>query len=487
MNHLDVALAARAFALGRAVRRAAVRHRRLADAPLAVVAWQLGGEPFAVAALGWGEAHAAPHMSVAGEPRNRDLAFAALLPFARWFNPRFEAHARDRERFRREDDSFTVARTAPQVVVANRATVELLGRLGRRLAYLPADGPRAADPELVRLGRHLRFLWEHAAVPGQQLVVALTDLVNAHWTVPLSAVEAESLSALDAAVDPPDGVCGLAAAAAAELLPVGPTPDAADEQTLAGLVERFNAARAGATGPDAVRPLLGPVAAHYRPLLRRAWDAVWRCRDREAALPAARSVGRRWDDDRAAYTRHVDWLARGGLRRTRQTPRQAAYTLMQLEEAGRRLAAEEACDDPLRMAAAVLADRAVRGTVAAVDPHHTEPGLKRAVGRPRVILVSPDPCLIPPGRELWWSEQAGGREYQVESVRPTPDGGAEVVLKRMTSSGKARLPGVGAGACFSVFSTGDGYVVKLPAETPWTHQAASPPPTPLEDPNDHEA
>ena len=38
-------------------------------------------------------------MSVAGEPRNRDLAFAALLPFARWFNARFESHAANRESF----------------------------------------------------------------------------------------------------------------------------------------------------------------------------------------------------------------------------------------------------------------------------------------------------------------------------------------------------------------------------------------------------
>jgi hypothetical protein len=45
----------------------------------------------------------------------------------------------------------------------------------------------------------------------------------------------------------------------------------------------------------------------------------------------------------------MDWIARGGLRRTRQTPRQAALILRNLEEARRRLEAEEVCDDPLRM------------------------------------------------------------------------------------------------------------------------------------------
>ncbi len=153
---------------------------------MAVVLWQLGSEPFSAAAIGWGEAQSGLRMAVAGEPRNRDLAFSVLLEFARWFNPRFEAFAADREMFTRGEYTFTVARSAPQLVVANRAMVELIGRLGRWLAYLPTDGPRPADLTLVRLGRHLRFLWDQYAVPGQQLVVALVRMIAtrycAGWT-----------------------------------------------------------------------------------------------------------------------------------------------------------------------------------------------------------------------------------------------------------------------------------------------------------------
>ena len=47
MNHLDAALAARAFRSGRALRTSSYRHRRLLPAPLAIVLWQLGAEPFA--------------------------------------------------------------------------------------------------------------------------------------------------------------------------------------------------------------------------------------------------------------------------------------------------------------------------------------------------------------------------------------------------------------------------------------------------------
>jgi hypothetical protein len=475
MNHLDVALGARAFAAGRAVRSSTARHRRLVPKPIVVALWQLGAEPFSAAAIGWGDAPARPHMAVAGEPRNRDLAFAALLEFAKWFNPLFEAHAADRETFTRREYTFTVARAAPQVVVPNTATVELLGRLGRRLAYLPTDGPRPADPALVRLGRHLRFLWDHSHVPGQQLIVALTDLLNAHWATPQSAAERQSLPALAAFIDPPPGVTGFDAAATAELCPVGPAPDGEDEKRLMPLVERFNLDRKKSTDAAVIRPLLAPIADHYRPLLRRTWDLLWRCRDRELALPEARSVGRRWDADRDAYTRHIDWLARNGLRRTRQTPRQAATTLRNLEEAGRLVEAEEACDDPLRMAAYVLANKAIRGTVVAVDPTHKEPGPKRMVVRPLVTLRSPDPCLIPLGRELWWTGQPDGKEFVVEDVSPAPGGGSDVVLKLMTSSGTTAFPAVGERACFSVHSTRPEWLGTLPDDDPWTHSAATPP------------
>ncbi|MBV9125986.1 MAG: hypothetical protein JO112_21755, partial [Planctomycetes bacterium] len=101
MNHLDITLAARAHGTGRALRSAWFRHRRLQPQPLALVLFQLGAEPFSAAAIGWGERHDRLTLRVAGEPRNRDLAFALLLEFARWFNPRFEAPAAGRETFTR--------------------------------------------------------------------------------------------------------------------------------------------------------------------------------------------------------------------------------------------------------------------------------------------------------------------------------------------------------------------------------------------------
>ncbi len=483
MNHLDVTLAARSFRLGRALRTAACRHRRLVPQPLALVLFQLGGEPFSASALGWGERRDELHLAVAGEPRNRDLAFTLLLKLAHWFNPRFEAHGRNRETVTHGDYSFTRARTAPQVVVANTATAQALGWLGRRLAYLPTEGPHAAAAALVRLGRHLRFLWDHAAVPGQQLLVSLTDLLDDHWITAQSELERQSLAAVDAWIEPPAGLTGFAAAARAEQLAVGPVPPGEVDEELYPLVERFNERRGDSTDPAVVRPLLGPIEAHYRPLVQKTWELLWRCRDREAGFAEARSVGRRWDEDRLAYTRHLDWLAHGGLRRTRQSPRQAAQTMRRLEEAGRLLEAEEACDDPLRMLPHVLAHRAVRGRVVAVERDNWEGTGRSRVRRPLVTLHSPDPCLMPAGKELFWSEQPDGREFLVEAIDPAADGGSLVRLKRMTRSDTTGLPAVGSEACFSVLSTAPGYLARLPDTDPWTHQAAAivAPAGPIED------
>jgi hypothetical protein len=470
MNHLDIALAARAHRCGHALRTALHCHRRLRPQPLAIVLYQLGAEPFAAAALGWGEHHDGLTFRVAGEPRNRDLAFAPLLEFAHWFNARFEAPSADRETITRGEYTSTRARSAPQVLVVNRATANMLDRLGRRLAYLPTTGPRPADEALVRLGRHLRFLANHVWVPGQQLLVPLTDLLNDHWMTSQSELERQSLAALDAFIEPPPGVHGLDAAARVEDDSIGPVPAGEDDERLAPLVEHFNKLRGDRTAPAVVKPLLAPIEDHYRPLVRRTWDLLWRCRDREALVAEAPSVGRRWADDREAYTLHMDWMARGGLRRTRHTPRQAAMTLRQLEEAQHLLEAEEACDDPVRMIPCLLQQKAVSGQVVGIDRTYRELATKRMVARPLVTLRSPDPCLMPLGKELWWSEQPGGREYVLHAIKATDEGWL-VTLKLMTGSA-AELPAVGSTACFSVHNTRPAPFLTLPKADPWTHRPA---------------
>lgn len=472
MTQLDAVLAARASRDGRGYRTASLRHRYLGDHLLAIVLWQLGAEPFNAAAIGFGTSPDDRHLVVTGEPRNRDLAFDALLRFARWFNPRFEGPGSIRDVVGEGDLARTRARNAPQVLVANQASVEMLARLGRRLAYLPLDGRYRADPQLVRLGQHLLFLHQHAARPGQQLVVVLTDVLGSHWATPQSSLERQSLAALDAFIDPPSNVHGFYAAAEAERYPVGPLPEGDDDADLDPLVRAFNNARGESTDQSVVKSLLGPIVAHYRPRVARTWSLLWRCLQREQTWPEAPSASRRWDEDRDAYTWHLDWQALNGRRRTRQTPRQAATTLRRLEAARECLLAEEAIDDPMRMIPYLLDHKAVEGQVVRVDLTHREIANVRLVSRPLLALISPDPCLIPPGRLLWWTGHPHGPPWVVHQVQSV-SGGSLVVIK-LTTSRQALLPTVGDTACFSIHMVTIPWLQRLPDQVPWTHQPDAP-------------
>ncbi len=469
MNQLDVALVARSFRAGRAIRSANFRHRRLVADPITLVLWQLGGEPFSAAAVGYGRRRRDLQLAVAGDPRNRDLAFAALLQLARWFNPEFERYAEDREEARGNTE-LTTARTAPQLIVANAATIELIGRLGRRLAYLPTDGLKPAAPDLVRLGQHFQFLHRHSRMEGQQLIVSLTDLLAQNWTTPLSDIEKQSLGALNAYIAPPAGMNGFYAAAAKERDTVGPVPSGDDDVVLDPLVREFHARRGDKTDSATIRPLLRAIENHYGPLVERTWAQTWDARDREAAWQEAASVGRRWDTDRDAYTRHMDWVSQQGRTRTRQTARQAAVRLQTLENAKARLEAEEACDDPLKMIPFILQHKAVMGRAVQINTEYRERVSTKMMRRPLVTLLSPDPCLIPRGRKLWWTGAADGREYLVHEVQPDGSGGSLVTLKLSTSASSTPMPAIGSGACFSVHSTEDGFITKLPMAEPWSHR-----------------
>lgn len=467
-------LAARAHRDGRAYRTASVRHRALAPDPLGIVAWQLGAEPYTVAALAMGPRDAGYELYVPGYPLNRDLLFTTLTAFATDFCVAFEATAHGPGQ---EINSFGQSLHVPyelaQIVVANVETVALLGRLGRRLAYLPTDGDRPADPLLPRLGRHLMWLSDHAQVPGQQLIVPATELLSIHYQTAMSVYEAGSLPALDAWIDPPAGVHAFDAAVRAERQPVGPRPEHGEGEQAQQLMRAFNSARAGSVDPQVVQRLIGPLRSFYDDLVGDTWRLMWRCVDRERGWPLAPSVERRAWEDRKAYAEHVQWMngPAEGRRRTRRTSRTAALRLNTLETAQAQLGAEEAIDDPLRMASVLLAGKAVAGTVVRCEADHTERINNRNCKRPRVTLQSTEPCVLPIGKHLWWTESAQGREWSIEQILPTSTGGSTITLVLQTNRAQpAGLPTAGVRACFSALNTRDPYQAHLPRQTPWTHR-----------------
>lgn len=472
MSYLQALLIAESRRAGRAQRSATVRHRHLATRPLGMLPWQLGAEPFTAAAMAWGFGPGAPKMVAPGEPRDRELAFRALGVVARDFNRWFEGEGRTEP---------------PQVVVPNRGALGLLGRLGRRLSYLPLDGDRPADPELVRFGRHLRFLFDRARFPGQQLVVPMTDLLSSHWVSELSDLESQNLAALAAAIDPPEGQTGHQAATLAERTEIGPTPTGQDDEAVDRLMTVFNEVRARRTDEALVAPLRAPIEQHYARLVARGWDLMWQCLERERALPEAEHVARRWEHDIAALDRHLDWVVLKGMPyRTRQTNEQAARTLRSWEEAQRMLESEEAIDDPLRMIPTLLSNHGVSGVVVRVNEENYEQGAKRKVRRPVVELRTAERCAVAAGKALWWTRTAHKREYRITEIRALSGGESVVTLQLETSSGQ-ELPAEGAVAVFSVHHTHGDPPLTLPESAPWTHQEAETEPVALEGPTDEGA
>ncbi|XXX81374.1 hypothetical protein WMF30_21680 [Sorangium sp. So ce134] len=456
MSYLEALLVADARRLRRAQRSAAVRHRHLTQRPLGMLLYQLGAEPFTAAAVAWGFGPKDRKLAVPGEPRDRELAFRALMVVARDVNAWFEGTGRNEP---------------PQVVVANRATLALLARLGRRLAYLPTTGALPADPEFVRFGRHLRFLADRARHPGQQLVVVLTELLSSHWVPELSGLEVQHLPALEAAIDPPRGKGAHEAAREAERLEIGPMPAAEDDEKVDVLLSAFNAERGRRTEEKVVARLRKPIEAHYSALVDRGWPILWRCLDRERGYSEAAHVERRWKEDLAALHRHIDWVVKKGLPyRTRQTSAQAARTLRAAEEAQRLLEAEEAIDDPLRMIPTLLANQGVVGTVRRVDGEHYEQGPKNRVRRPLVELETAERCALPVGKELWWTQTAEKREYVITDIRHSAKGDTSIVTLRLETGSAQELPKKGETAIFSVHNLSSNAFFMLPEKAPWTHR-----------------
>src|SRR5262249_25552647 len=253
---------------GRALRRTTLRHTYLANPPLGVALWRLGGERFRAAAVAWGPVGGPFKLAVAGEPRNRDLYFDALTPFAADLCARVQPAAEAKVARRRGSHIELIPADAPPLVVPNRTTVAALGLLGRYLAYLSDRGGKAPNPALIEAGKHLRFYSRQARVPGQALLIPLDRLVIEHWATLLSPFEQANLASLNAQIDPPAGVHAFEASMAAEaIFRIGPEPTEDIDRVTDTLLAAFNAARAGSTDPAVIKALIGPLVDHYRRLV----------------------------------------------------------------------------------------------------------------------------------------------------------------------------------------------------------------------------
>ncbi|MFZ6005762.1 MAG: hypothetical protein ACOYXM_17700 [Actinomycetota bacterium] len=482
MSHLDVLLAAAAADTRQAQLRRVVRQRRIADDPIVLVPFQPGGEAHTLAALGWGDDPNDLHQLVIAQPLNRTQLFQGLEPFIEWFTPRFEA-AWDQAEWDDETGRFLVDPTLlPQVLTANPASIAALGRMGRRLSYLPtetSDDPDAPDPvpaELVRFGRSLRWLAGQATASGQSLILDLVTLSQFHWVTVQSIGERAHLGALDAWIDPPAGIDPDDAADLAERLSIGPYAVPSQEHAIADTITAIGETeRAGEPTDELAQQLHDLWRARIEPVWERCWRSIDRLRSLEADTVYLPS---RVQHDADSYGRQLLWLdgETGGRARTRDTPRQAIWAKKMAEYSQGVLEAQETVTDPLAMVDEILVGRAITGRVVGVDLDHKElrPGNKNATSVPVVTLQCGRRCLVPIGRKLWWTEDCGRVCAVLTAVEHDEDASALVTLKldkgiRDGGDRLAALAAVGGTACFSTYTTTQFFPSKLPPGDPFTH------------------
>ncbi len=483
MSTLTALARARAVASAVAQPVSTVRHVHVSDRPLVLIPLALAGEASAPLAAMVGDDPGSARLLVVTQPRNRDQRFAfatalatVILGYIDTFRSAMEdvSSGADREPRQRFAD-------APQVLVPNRAGIGFVRLLGRSTRFRRSDGEYAVDPAVPLLGRWLTFLAERAEYPGSCLLLAATEALTLHWASGQSPVEDLNLAALLGWVDPPSGMTGPEAAAAAEdpltCPPAGPATDPTfDNEVLAPLI----AACARASGDAAAHRAQASLRAALSGQLTPTWKLMWRTVGLLRGLPPGGRVAPRWDADKDAFTGYVTYLGEGGPPQPRRDSAVAAARRLDwLERAQAGYAIQRALDDPLVMAEYRMTGEAFAGIVTAAEPGRIDATGRRRKLRPLITVTTEDPVRIEVGTVLSTPGRPGQKALVVSVSAGRP---ARVILELSGGMGRAltpvpgSVPEVGDRLCYTTLS--DSYQRSWPfparEQTPWTH--GGPPP-----------
>ena len=457
-----------------------VRHVHLSPRPLVFVPIALAGEVGAPLAAMAGDDPAAPALLVVLEPRDRDQRFGFAAELAAVILPYIQGYFAKEEPVGGREPGTRYA-DAPQLLVPNPAGVAFTRLLGRSTRFRSTEGPYAVAGSVPLLGRWLTFLAERTEHPGSSLMVAATDALAAHWATGQSPVEDRNLGALLGWIDPPPGMSGAQAAAAAEdpvrCPPAGPATDPTFDNEI--LDQRILAVRTARLTGDgraydrAKTALTEALATQLEPI----WAMMWRAAGLLRGLPEGGHVRSRWDADKAAFTWHAQHVRDGGPPQPRRDGAvSAARRLANAERVQEMVAAQRAFDDPLIMAEYRMTGEAFAGQVIAAEPDRVDATGRRRVLRPRITVETGDEVPADPGTALT-SPARPNQKARVVTVT-----GPRVVLELQGGMGRSltpepgSVPAVGESVCYATLS--DAWqpppAFPEPKDTPWTH--GGPPP-----------
>lgn len=468
---------------GRAQPVSSVRHTHLSARPLVFVPLALAGEANAPLAALVGDDPAAPQLLTVAEPRDRDQRFAfaaALADIVLGYIDSFLASEEATGQTTEDGQPCTRFTDAPQLLLPNAAGVAFTRLLGRSTRFRRTEGPYPVAPGVPVLGCWLTFLADRAERPASSMMLALTDVLAAHWATGQSALEDQNLAAILGWIDPPDGLTGAQAAARAEdplrCPPAGPTTDPTfDNEVLDTRLRAIRTARATGGGPASLRAIAAldqALATQLEPTWPLAWQAVALLR----SLPPGGHVAARWNRDKDAFTWYAEQLREGGPQQPRVDGAvAAARRLATLEQTQAEYAVQRAFDDPLVMAEYRMSGEAFAGEVVAAEPARIDASGSRRKLRPRITVQTRDQVLAEPGAKLT-SPARPGQQARVVSVLPG-ENACTVELELQGGMGRrltpepGTVPGPGERVCYATFGE---QFQPLPAfpdreDTPWTH------------------
>ena len=295
------------------------------------------------------------------------------------------------------------------------------------------------------------------------MLLAMTEVLAAHWATGQSNLEDANLAALLGWIDPADGLDGPRAAALAEdpLLwpPAGPSTDPSfDNEILAPSLASGN--------PRSLETAL-------QSQLEPTWGLMWRAVRLLRALPEGASVPVRWAADRDAFTAYQASIVDGAaLPQPRvDSAVAAAGRLDRLEREQARYDAQRALDDPLVMAEFRLAGEAFAGTVVAADPKRRDTSGKRPVLRPHITVETGDPVQLDPGMcfvsPVRPAQSATVVEVDLPLVVLELSGG----MGRKLTADEGTIPDLGEAVTYGPATDSYQPPGRFPSRdaTPWTH------------------
>ena len=463
MSLLTALARAQAVEAGRAQPLTTVRHTYLSDRPLVLVPLALAGEAAAPLAAMVGDDEAAPTTLIVNNPRDRTQRFSFVAELAGIVLSYVNRRTRTVEPNPVSRGTKMRYADAPQLLVPNAGGLEFIRLLGRSTRFRRTYGQFAVHRSVPQLGQWLTFFRDRADHAGSAMLLALTEVLAAHWATGQSNLEDASLAALLGWIDPAEGLDGPRAAALAEdpLLwpPAGPSTDPSfDNEILAPALTSGN--------PRSLETAL-------RSQLEPTWGLMWRAVRLLRALPEGASVPVRWAADRDVFTAYQASIMDGAaLPQPRvDSAVAAAGRLDRLEREQARYDAQRALDDPLVMAEFRLAGEAFAGTVVAADPKRRDTSGKRPVLRPHITVETSDPVQLDPGMTFVSPARPAQTATVVEVDLPL------VVLElaggmgRKLTADEGSIPGLGEAVTYGPATDAYQPPGRLPSRdaTPWTH------------------